>query len=199
MYTYKVEQAIKAAAILHQDQLRKGEVPIPYVTHLVAVLMILRDYTGDEDTLVAGLLHDTLEDTDYTPNELENDFGKVVRQYVESVTEPVNNKDGEKLPWVESKKQYAEQLKRAPVEAVMVAAADKCHNFRSIVEEYYLDHERFTKDFGPNHAVRLESYQRIANAINNRLKDGIVYEFNHTFEQFKQFIINVQENNNQKK
>ena len=78
MYTYKIEQAIKAAALLHQDQLRKGVVPLPYISHLMAVMLILRDYTDDEDTLVAALLHDTLEDTDYTPEELETDFGKTV-------------------------------------------------------------------------------------------------------------------------
>ena len=66
MYTYKVEQAIKAAALLHVEQLRKGAIQLPYVTHLMAVMLIVRDYTGDETTLVAALLHDTLEDTDYT-------------------------------------------------------------------------------------------------------------------------------------
>jgi (p)ppGpp synthase/HD superfamily hydrolase len=191
MYTYKIEQAIKAAAVLHQDQLRKGSVPLPYITHLVGVLMILRDYTSDEDTLVSALLHDTLEDTDYTVEELENDFGKTVRKYVEAVTEP--SYDGEvKLSWVETKKRYAEQLKKAPVEAVLIAAADKCHNFRSMVEEYYQHHNRFAKDFGPDQARRLEAYQAIANAINSRLKDGIVHEFNHVFDQYKKFVLDVQ-------
>ncbi|MCB9810512.1 bifunctional (p)ppGpp synthetase/guanosine-3',5'-bis(diphosphate) 3'-pyrophosphohydrolase, partial [Candidatus Nomurabacteria bacterium] len=59
MYTYKIEQAIKAASLLHQEQLRKGDVPLPYATHLMSVMMIVRDYTNDEDTLVAALLHDT--------------------------------------------------------------------------------------------------------------------------------------------
>lgn len=196
MYTYKIEQAIKAAALLHQDQVRKGDVPLPYVTHLVAVMMILRDYTSDEDTLVAALLHDTLEDTDYTAKELENDFGKQVCVYVEAVTEPMFDGD-EKLSWIESKRRYSEQLKRAPIEAVMIAAADKCHNFRSMVEEYYQQPERFTRDFGPKHDARIEAYQRIANTINSRLKDGIVHEFNHTFDAFKEFVIDVQKSHNE--
>lgn len=190
MYTYKIEQAIKAAAVLHQDQFRKGEIPLPYVTHLVATMMILRDYTGAEDTLVAALLHDTIEDTDYKADEIENDFGKSVRILVEAVTEP--KWDGyTKLPWIESKKRYAEQLKKAPIEAVMISAADKSHNFRSMVEEYYNHHDRFVKDFGPDLDSRLTAYQRIANAINSRLTDGIVHEFNHTFDQYKNFILDV--------
>ena len=192
MYTYKIEQAIKAAALLHQDQLRKGDKNLPYITHLMAVTVILRDYTKDEDALVAALLHDTIEDTDYTMEELETDFGKNVAKIVATVTEPDNTGD-KKIPWVDVKKTYARQIKNGPIEAVMVAAADKIHNFRSIVETYYEDHVGFLRDFGTDLDSRLEAYQAIANAINNRLADGIVHEFNHTFEQYKNFIFDVKE------
>lgn len=191
MYTYKVEQAIRAAALLHQDQLRKGALGLPYVTHLMAVLLILRDYTDDEATLVAALLHDTLEDTDYTLEELETDFGQKVATFVDALTERRHEKDL-KLPWIEVKKNYAKSLRKAPKEVVMIAAADKSHNFRSIVDEYYDDHNGFIKDFGPYLDSRLEAYQSIANAINSRLGDGIVHEFNHTFQAYKNFILDVQ-------
>jgi len=198
MYSYKVEQAIKAAAILHQDQLRKGVVPLPYITHLMSVMLILRDYTNDEKTLVAALLHDTLEDTDYTKEELIEDFGREVAHLVETVTEQKYHGD-KKLPWVEIKKEYAKQLRRGPIEAVMISAADKTHNFRTIIDEYYNDHDRFLQDFGTDLDGRLEAYQHISNAINSRLTDGIVHEFNHTFKAFKEFIIDVQENINRLK
>lgn len=193
MYTYKIEQAIKAAGLLHQDQQRKGVVELPYMTHLVSTMLILRDYTDDEDTLIAALLHDTLEDTDYTYDELVEDFGETVATYVQTLTEPKYHKD-QKLPWLEVKKGYAKQLKKGPREAVLIAAADKAHNFRTIVEEYFESHGRYIQDFGPHIDTRLEAYQDIANAINSRLKDGIVHEFNHTFEIYKEFLFNVQEN-----
>ncbi len=199
MYTYKIEQAIKAAALLHQDHFRKGEIELPYVTHLVAVMMILRDYTSEESTLVAAILHDTLEDTDYTAEELETDFGSEVAELVQAVTEP-REKDGVKLDWAEYKKGYAKQLRRGKVEAVQIAAADKIHNFRSTVDEYSNDHNAFLRDFGPKLDTRLEIYQDIANAINSRLsgeKDGIVHEFNHTFEAYKEFIFDVKESTEQ--
>jgi (p)ppGpp synthase/HD superfamily hydrolase len=192
MYSYQIEQAIKAASILHQDQLRKGAVPLPFVTHLVSVMLILRDYTNDEKVLVAALLHDTLEDTDYTLEELREDFGDEVAKLVETLTEPKHSGD-KKLTWLETKKEYAKQLRKGPAEAVMIAAADKVHNFRTIIDEYYNDHDRFLQDFGTNLDTRLEAYQNIANAINNRLTDGIVHEFNHTFKAFKEFISDVQE------
>jgi hypothetical protein len=50
------------------------------------------------------------------------------------------------------------------------------------------------QDFGKNLIERHEAYQDIANTINNRLKGGIVHEFNHTFEAYKQFIFDVQAN-----
>jgi (p)ppGpp synthase/HD superfamily hydrolase len=198
MYTYKVEQAIKAAALLHVDQLRKGAIQLPYVTHLMAVMLIVRDYTGDETTLVAALLHDTLEDTDYTLEELKADFGEEVAELVLTLTEPQQTVD-HKIPWLEVKKTYASQLRKGKQEAVLIAAADKSHNFRSIVEEYYEDHGRFIQDFGPHLDDKLEGYQAIANAINNRLKDGIVHEFNHTFDQFKKFILNVQKSHSKER
>jgi (p)ppGpp synthase/HD superfamily hydrolase len=192
MYTFKIEQAIKAAALLHQDHLRKGSVPLPYITHLMAVMMIVRDYTSDEDTLIAALLHDTLEDTDYTLKELEEDFGQTVAELVKTLTEPERGGPN-KVTWMGCKKTYATQLRKGPKEAILIAAADKAHNFRSIVDEYSNDHKLFLQDFGSNLDDRLEVYQDIANAINSRLQDGIVHEFNHTFKAYKQFIQDVQE------
>ena len=190
MYSYRIEQAIRAAAILHKDQVRKGSVPYPYITHLMAVSMMLLDYTEDEDVIVAALLHDTLEDTDYTVSELQEDFGGKVRDIVESLSEP-RGKDGERLSWAEKKKEYAKQLKKAPDEALMISAADKAHNMRTIVEEYYDDHQRFLKDFGSKIEDRIELYQNISNVLNNRLTNDILHEFNHVFSEYKQFVYDV--------
>lgn len=191
MYSYKVEQAIRAAAILHQDQLRRGAMPLPYISHLIAVVLILSDYTDDEDTFVAAFLHDTLEDTDYTLEELREDFGGPVSELVLTLTEPRIAPSGAKLTWIEKKKAYAKQLKAGSEKALLIAAADKAHNFRTIVEEYHEDHKRFLQDFGPKNTERMEGYQAIANVINSRLDNPIIQEFNHTFNEFKQFLIDV--------
>ncbi len=196
MYSYRVEQAIRAATILHQDQLRMGTLPLPYISHLMAVVLILSDYTDDEDTIVAAFLHDTLEDTDYTLEELREDFGGVVAELVTTLTEPKLDTKGNKLPWLERKKTYAKQLKAGSEKALIIAAADKSHNFRTIVEEYHDDYKRYLQDFGPHTADRLEAYQTIANIINSRLKNDIVHEFNHTFTEFKKFLIDVETANN---
>jgi len=190
MYSFRIEQAIRAAAVLHHDQARKGAMPYPYVTHLFSVSMLLSEYTEDENVIIAALLHDTLEDTDYTLEELTEDFGGTVAQIVDTLTERKLN--GEvKVSWSERKKGYAKQLKNGPSEAVMVAAADKIHNFRTSVEEYYDDHNRFLSDFGKNLDERIEVYQTIANVINNRLKGPLLTEFNHVFTEYKNFIYDI--------
>lgn len=190
MYSYRIELAIRAACLLHKDQVRKGSVKIPYVSHLFAVATILMDYTKDEDTVIASLLHDTLEDTDYTAEELEQDFGGKVREYVEAITEPQDTKTHD-YSWKERKQIYAKHLKRAPKEALMIAAADKIHNMRSIVEEYYDDHARFLAEFQGTLEDRVMMYQDIANTINRSLDNKITEEFNHVFEEYKNFVTNV--------
>lgn len=190
MYSYRIEQAIRAAAILHKDQLRKGSIPLPYITHVVAVAMIASDYTQEDDVIVAALLHDTLEDTDYTAEELQEDFGGSVRDIVESLTQP--DYDGAKeLTWTEQKKRYAKQLKKASDEALIVAAADKIHNMRSIVEEYFDDHARFMKEFRGSLDDRALMYQDISNILNSQLKNDIIHEFNHVYSEYKNFVLDV--------
>lgn len=190
MYTFRIEQAIRAAAVLHKNQLRKGTAPLPYITHLYAVGMVVSDYTDDEDTIIGALLHDTIEDTDYTAEELQEDFGGVVRDIVEAVTEP-KDVGGKATTWKERKSIYAKQLKKAPEAALIIAAADKIHNMRCVVEEYLDDHTRFMNDFHGSLDDRALMYQDISNVLNSRLKNDIIAEFNHVYTEYKNFILDV--------
>lgn len=189
-YSFAIEQAIRAAAVLHKDQIRKGSVPYPYITHLFAVAMIVSDYTDDEDTIVAALLHDTVEDTDYGEKELQEDFGGRVKDIVLSISEPPRDPES-RTGWGDQKKQYIKQLRTASERALLVVAADKIHNMRSIVEEYHDDHTAFVSDFGSALDDRLLYYQEISNILNSRLKNQILSEFNAVFKEYKNFIHHV--------
>lgn len=192
MYSYRIEQAIRAATILHRDQIRKGAMPLPFVSHLYSVAVSLLDYTDDEDVVVAALLHDTLEDTDYTEDELQEDFGGEITEIVVALTEP-KVLNGQKLDWIERKRTYAKQLKHGPEAAILVAAADKMHNFRAIVEEYSTDYTRFLQDFGRGLEERKEVYQLIVDTINERLPAGpLKEEFNRVFAEYHTFLSDVQ-------
>ncbi len=190
-YSYRIEQAIRAASVLHKGQVRRGQTPFPYVTHLYAVAMLVADYTDDEDIIIGALLHDTLEDTDYTASELHDDFGATVMELVLGVTEP-GAPHGEQTAWKDKKSEYLKQLKNAQHGSLMIAAADKIHNMRCVVEEYYVNHVQFASDFGGSLEERVIMYQEISNVLNRKLKSDILAEFNHVFNEYKNFIEHVQ-------
>ena len=76
--------AYQCAKSAHQNQVRKSGKP--YITHPLSVAIILAELRMDEATIVASLLHDTLEDTALSPSELESEFGSTILQLVEGVT-----------------------------------------------------------------------------------------------------------------
>lgn len=73
----KIHNAIIFAALKHQNQKRK-ETNIPYIVHPMEVMQILTENDCSENVIIAGILHDTLEDTDTKPQEIEAEFGKEV-------------------------------------------------------------------------------------------------------------------------
>jgi (p)ppGpp synthase/HD superfamily hydrolase len=193
MYSYRIEQAIRAASILHHDQLRKGPLPYPYITHLLSVAFMLMEYTDDENIIIAGLLHDTLEDTDYTEQELRSDFGHTVADLVVALTEPRTTLT-EPMTWLERKQEYIEQLRTGGDPVILIATVDKLHNLRSIVETYYTDHTAFVKDFGKQFDDRQTVYRQIADIIQQHLKhEQLRNEFAHVYATYTEFITDVQQ------
>jgi hypothetical protein len=121
-----MDQAIEFAAHKHRHQQRKGT-DIPYISHPYAVGMILLKAKCKEEVIIAGILHDTLEDTDTTEEEILNHFGPIVLDLVKGSSEP-----DKEASWEERKKHTHEYLKQAPLSIRQVACADKLHNLRSI-------------------------------------------------------------------
>ncbi len=95
MYSSKIKKALAAAIECHKDQKRKGEDNIPYVTHPIAVAIEMSRFTGVENLICAGILHDTLEDTEYTAEQMEKDFGEEVLTLVQMVSEDKSIQDYE--------------------------------------------------------------------------------------------------------
>jgi guanosine-3',5'-bis(diphosphate) 3'-pyrophosphohydrolase len=122
-------QAILFAAEKHRDQRRKGADQAPYINHPIAVAEILWRVGGirDEVTLQAAILHDTVEDTDTTPEELDDLFGVEVREVVMEATDDKN------LSKSERKRQQVLQAPHKSIRARAVKIADKISNLRDIV------------------------------------------------------------------
>jgi guanosine-3',5'-bis(diphosphate) 3'-pyrophosphohydrolase len=121
-------EALEFAASRHRHQRRKGDAGAPYVNHLIEVARLLAVVGGFEDpiTLVAAVLHDTLEDTDTTAEELERRFGPEVRSVVAEVS------DDPALPKVERKRLQIERAPALSEPAKRIRIADKTSNVREI-------------------------------------------------------------------
>jgi len=125
-----VLKALAFAAHKHRDQRRKDPQASPYINHPIALANVLRNEGGvaDAAVLCAALLHDTIEDTETTPEELEREFGKRIRDIVLEVT------DDKRLPKKERKRlqiEHAPHLSRA---AKLVKLADKICNLRDVAD-----------------------------------------------------------------
>ncbi|MGF1472335.1 MAG: HD domain-containing protein [Rubrobacteraceae bacterium] len=130
-YGEKFEEALLYAARLHRGQQRKGT-DIPYVNHLLAVASIVGENGGTEDEVIAALLHDAIEDTPATREDLATRFGDGVAGIVEECS------DADAFPkpsWRKRKEQYIEHLRHASPAARLVSAADKLHNARAILAD----------------------------------------------------------------
>lgn len=127
----KLERALRWAATCHQGQIRRG-CEAPYVEHLLGVALILDRLGFDEDVVIAGLLHDAVEDTSATLEEVEARFGARVAGMVRHCSEIKTDAEGRKRPWIDRKRDHLETLRQAPEEARAVVLADKLHNLVSI-------------------------------------------------------------------
>jgi (p)ppGpp synthase/HD superfamily hydrolase len=126
-----IDKAERFATEAHEGQMRKGGKDVPYITHPLAVAEILKDVGATTKEIVSGLLHDTIEDTDRTLEEIAMTFGDEVAVTVDYVTEADKS-----TKWKERKAKYITRLGTAPYSAVLVASADKLHNARDTLEDY---------------------------------------------------------------
>ncbi len=184
--TPKIEKAIKRARVLHQGQVRKSTVGVPYITHLFSVASLLSNYAGKEDVIVAGLLHDTLEDTPYTEEELESEFGLAVKEMVFSVTEVTYyERKNRFFPWKERKDIYLGKLKTAGAEALMVSAADKIDNLEGMIEGYRKNGPMVWKSFKGSPEEQMWFFSSVLAILEERLQSDIVPHFRRVFEESK--------------
>lgn len=132
-FTPRLESAISVAARAHRNQTRKGST-VPYIIHPFSVMTIAAEVTDDEDTLIACLFHDIIEDVpqEYSEAQMREEFGDRVTGIVRGVT-----KDDSAGDWYAVSRAYLKHLtEEAPDESVIVSAADKIHNLMSVLADY---------------------------------------------------------------
>jgi len=123
----KISQALEFCALAHQNQYRKAS-KIPFASHPSSVGFILQSLKCSEDTVIAGILHDVIEDTSFTAKDIKKQFGENVTQLVLGVTE--NKKI---TSWQKRKINYLKKVEQSGNEVKKISAADLLDNCNSML------------------------------------------------------------------
>lgn len=163
VYSPRLVQALEVAARLHATQSRKGT-EIPYLAHLLGTCAIALEYGASEDEAIAALLHDAIEDV--TPTEAARDavadFGPEVLRIVEACTDTDRHP---KPPWRPRKEAYLRHLAEADASVLLVSAADKLHNARSVLADLRTMGDAVWARFTPPQDESLWYYRALVDAF----------------------------------
>lgn len=129
-FSSRYDMALSFAAIAHRKQVRKGS-DVPYIVHVVHVSTILLRHGFGEHVVVAGLLHDVVEDCGVPIETIEAEFGDQVAYLVAAVSEQKAS-DGVELPWEQRKADKLALLRNGGADVAALKAADALHNARTI-------------------------------------------------------------------
>jgi (p)ppGpp synthase/HD superfamily hydrolase len=153
-----IHEAIIFATRKHAGQVRKGT-DIPYISHPMEVMQILTENDLPENVIVAGILHDTLEDTDTAPAEILERFGEDILKIVSAESEDKSK------PWKERKQATIDHLAAASLDARLVCCADKLSNLRSMAADLEAVGERLWERFNAAKPDIEWYYRGIAKAL----------------------------------
>ncbi|MDQ2091432.1 HD domain-containing protein [Marimonas arenosa] len=132
MLTHRFDDALACAAAWHRTQTRKGT-SIPYLSHLMAVSALVLEHGGDENTAIAGLLHDAIEDAGQSRETLSDRFGPDVAAIVAECSD--SDGTAPKPAWDTRKHAYLANLPQKSAKAILVTTCDKLHNATAIAED----------------------------------------------------------------
>ncbi|OGJ67520.1 hypothetical protein A2947_02360 [Candidatus Peribacteria bacterium RIFCSPLOWO2_01_FULL_54_110] len=180
--------AVSLAVTVHSPMKRKGD-GLPYIVHPIAVFGLLAHWGADEDTCIAGLLHDVIEDAENDTQrtayrkEIGEKFGKEVLEIVEGVTE-----QDKSLPWKERKNLYLQHLRNASKESLLVSCADRTHNTASLVEAYEKDEEEIWKRFNAPKLSKIWFMDQAVDILKERLDEAYLTELCSHMDDLKSLL-----------
>lgn len=123
------DKAKEFATMAHAGQIRKSEPDKPMIIHPIAVAEMLAEYGCDDETICAGYLHDVVEDTKYTIEDIEDNFGKIIADLVQTASEPDKS-----LSWEIRKQHTINEIRTKPLKNKLIVVADKIHNINSLIK-----------------------------------------------------------------
>lgn len=133
--TALVDKAILFATNAHKNTERRGK-GFPYIIHPLEAMSIVATITNDPELLAAAVLHDVVEDTDYTVEDIKSEFGERIAAIVDSESDPVFEGLSIEESWRLRKQNAIDHLAAASIDSKIVAMGDKLSNMRAIARDY---------------------------------------------------------------
>jgi (p)ppGpp synthase/HD superfamily hydrolase len=184
-YSPRIDDALGFVAHAFRARVRKGT-GIPYLTHLLAVMVIVAEHGGDEEQMLAALLHDYLEDIEgASAAEVEQRFGARVARLVEALSDSVEHP---KPPWQERKQSYLDKLAGEPADLKLISAADKLHNARSLLRDHENVGEALWSRFTASREQTLWYYESVCVALGTGWQHPLLDELERTVAQLRQRV-----------
>lgn len=188
----RLDDAIEFATKKHTEQTRKRE-NTPYILHPLEAAAVAAELTKDEDILIAAVLHDTVEDTDTSIDEVREKFGNRVAELVESETENKREDLPPEETWEIRKKESLEHLKNSTDPAVKILwLADKVSNIRTLYRLYQKEGDALWNHFNMKDIKKQAWYYKTVAELLSDLEDTLPYQ---EYKQIVDYIFrNVKEN-----
>ncbi|MBR4735969.1 MAG: bifunctional (p)ppGpp synthetase/guanosine-3',5'-bis(diphosphate) 3'-pyrophosphohydrolase [Bacteroidales bacterium] len=169
-----LDRAIIFAVKAHAGTERRGK-GFPYIVHPMEAVEIVATMTPDQELLAAAALHDVVEDTPFTAEDIRREFGQRVASLVAAESDVVVE-GPEKDSWRFRKQAAIDRLARASRDAKMVALGDKLSNMRAIARDYAVKGEELWKIFHAPHPSDHEwHYRGLANSL-RELEDTFAFK-----------------------
>ena len=177
--TELLDRAIVFAVRAHAGIERRGK-GFPYIVHPMEAVEIVATITPDQELLAAAVLHDTVEDTDVTIEQIRAEFGDRVAALVASESEDTGCGVSKEESWHARKQAAIDRLASASLASKIVALGDKLSNMRAIARDYAVQGDKLWNLFNTKDPKEHEwHYRELANALSD-LKDTFAYK---EFEQ----------------
>ncbi len=173
------EKALRLAVAAHKEQVRKSD-GSPYVVHPIMVGNLLKEQGFSEEVIAAAIVHDVLEDTAVTRDELANALGEEVTQIVEGVSEDTS------LEWEARKEAYAHAVAAASESIKAVSVADKIHNAESMIDDYALKGKDIWKPFSRGKEKKIWFEELLYTELKKTWDHPLLNRYEKAIEQLKQ-------------
>ncbi len=163
--TELLDRAIVFAVKAHAGTERRGK-GFPYIVHPMEAMEIVASMTADQELLAAAALHDTVEDTDVTVEQIRAGFGDRIAGIVAAETDRLQDGEDERASWRARKLAGIERLRGASREVKIVALGDKLSNMRAIARDYALIGDKLWELFhAPDPGDHAWRYRALADAL----------------------------------